>query len=112
MRHRVFMFVRNGLEVFANRSERTRRTLRKGEVRFNGRISDVLTTNHFDSALDLDQTLMLQVHLYNTQLPQSAMRSRDPTQAMKDRNKFHPHLFVKSPRNHTGRGSCKCKPKG
>ena len=46
------MFVRNGLTIFANRSERTRRTLRKGEVRFNGRISDVLTPNHFDSALD------------------------------------------------------------
>ncbi len=27
--------------------------------RFNGRSSDVLRTNRFDSALDLDQTLML-----------------------------------------------------
>jgi len=26
--------------------------------RFNGRISDVLETNHFDSALDLKQALM------------------------------------------------------
>ena len=26
--------------------------------RFNGRISDVLKTNRFDSALDLEQTLM------------------------------------------------------
>ncbi len=40
--------------------------------RFNGRISDVLRTNRFDSALDLEQTLMRYVHLYNTQLPQSA----------------------------------------
>ncbi len=37
--------------------------------RFNGRISDVLKTNRFDSALDLEQTLMCYVHLYNTQLP-------------------------------------------
>ncbi len=36
---------------------------------FNGRISDVLRTNRFDSALDLEQTLMRYVHLYNTQLP-------------------------------------------
>jgi hypothetical protein len=30
---------------------------------FNGRISDVLKTNRFDSALDLEQTLMRNVHL-------------------------------------------------
>ena len=71
--------------------------------RFNGRISDVLKTNRFDSALDLEQTLMRYVHLYNTQLPQSALRSRTPMQAMKDWHKSHPHLFVKTPRNRPGR---------
>ena len=70
--------------------------------RFNGRISDVLKTNRFDSALDLEQTLMRYVQLYNTQLPQSALRSRTPMQAMKDWHKLHPHLFVRSPRNHAG----------
>jgi transposase InsO family protein len=73
--------------------------------RFNGRISDVLKTNRFDSALDLEQTLMRYVHLYNTQLPQSALGSKTPMQAMKNWHKSHPHLFVKSPRNHTGRDS-------
>ena len=63
--------------------------------RFNGRISDVLKTNRFDSALDLEQTLMRYVVLYNTQLPQSALRSRTPMQAMKDWHKSHPHIFVK-----------------
>jgi transposase InsO family protein len=71
--------------------------------RFNGGICDVLKSNRFDSALDLEQTLMRYVHLYNTQLPQSALRSRTPTQAMKDWHKSHPHLFVKSPRNQAGR---------
>jgi transposase InsO family protein len=52
--------------------------------RFNGRISDVLKTNRFDSALDLEQTLMRYVHLYNTQLPQSALGSRTPMKTMKD----------------------------
>jgi transposase InsO family protein len=52
--------------------------------RFNGRISDVLKTNRFDSALDLEQTLMRYAHLYNTQLPQSALGSQTPMQAMKD----------------------------
>jgi hypothetical protein len=70
--------------------------------RFNGRISDVLRTNRFDSALDLEQTLTRYVHLYNTTLPQLALRSRTPMQVMKDWHKPHPHLFVKSPRNHPG----------
>ena len=73
--------------------------------RFNGRIADVLKTNRFDSALDLEQTLMRYVELYNTQLPQSALGSRTPMKAMKDWHKSHPHLFVKSPRNLPGRDS-------
>jgi len=75
--------------------------------RFNGLISDGLKTNRFDSALDLEQTLMRYVHLYNTQLPQSALRSRTPVQAMKDWHESHQHLFVKSPRIHPGRDSAK-----
>ena len=71
--------------------------------RFNGRIADVLKTNRFDSALDLEQTLMRYVHLYNTQLPQSALRSRTPMQAMKDWNKSHSRIFVITPRNRPGR---------
>ena len=74
--------------------------------RFNGRISDVLKTNRFDNALDLKHTLSRYVHLYNTQLPQSALRSRTPMQAMTDWHSSHPHLFVKSPRNHAGRDGC------
>jgi len=62
--------------------------------RFNGRISDVPKTNRFDSALDLEQTLMRSVHLSNTQLPQSALGSRTPMTAMKDWHKSHPHLFA------------------
>ncbi|MDO9053269.1 MAG: DDE-type integrase/transposase/recombinase, partial [Gallionella sp.] len=73
--------------------------------RFNGRIADVLKTNRFDSALDLEQTLMRYLILYNTQLPQSALGSRTQMQAMKDGHKSHPHLFVKSPRNLPGRDS-------
>ncbi len=58
---------------------------------------------HALSALDLEQTLMRYAHPYNTQLPQSALRSRAPMQAMKDWHRSHPHLFVKAPRNPTGR---------
>ncbi len=48
---------------------------------------------------------MRYVHLYNTQLPESALGSRTPMQAMKDWHKSHPHLFVKTPRNRSGRDS-------
>jgi len=65
--------------------------------RFNSRISDVLKTNRFDSALELEQTLMRYVHLYNTPLPQSALGSRTPMQAMKNWHKLKPELFKKQP---------------
>ena len=71
--------------------------------RFNGRISDILKTHHFNSAQDLEQTLIRYVTLYNTQLPQSALGSRTPTQAMKDWHQTHPHLFNRKPRNRPGR---------
>ncbi len=71
--------------------------------RFIGRICDVMKTNRFESTSDLEQTLMCYAHLYNTQLPQSALGNRTPINAMKDRQKSYLHLFVKSPRNPAGR---------
>jgi hypothetical protein len=71
--------------------------------RFNGRIDDVPKTNRLDSTLDLEQTLMRCVALYNTLLPQSVLGSRTPAQAMKVWHKSHTRLFVKSPRNLPGR---------
>jgi integrase-like protein len=70
--------------------------------RFNGRIEDVLQSHHFNSREDLEQTLMRYVHLYNTQLPQSALRSRAPLQAMKDWHNLKPELFRKRPYHLTG----------
>ena len=65
--------------------------------RFNGRIADVLRTHHFNNAEDMSQTLMRYVTLYNHQLPQSALKSQTPMQAMKDWYDSHPHLFHKKP---------------
>ena len=69
------------------------------DQRFNGRIADILKTNHFISGEDMAQTLMRYVYLYNHQLPQSALHSRTPVQAMKDCYQTHPNLFVKRPYN-------------
>ena len=65
--------------------------------RFNGRIEDVLQSHHFRSGEELETTLHRYVVLYNQQLPQSALGSRTPLQAMKDWHKIKPELFKKQP---------------
>ena len=65
--------------------------------RFDGRIADVLKSHRFHSGLDLEQTLLRYMALYNHQLPQSALKSRTPMQAMKNWYAERPELFVKRP---------------
>ena len=65
--------------------------------RFNGRIEDVLQSHHFRSGEELETTLHRYVWLYNQQLPQSALGSKSPLQAMKDWHKLKPDLFKKQP---------------
>ena len=70
--------------------------------RFNGRIEEVLQSNRFISREDLETTVLRYVHLYNTQLPQSALRSRTPMQTMKNWHAQKPELFKKQPYLLTG----------
>jgi transposase InsO family protein len=65
--------------------------------RFNGRIADVLKTHRFNSQEDLGQTLHRYVYLYNHELPQSALHSKTPMQAMRDYYDQKPVLFNKKP---------------
>jgi hypothetical protein len=65
--------------------------------RFNGRIEEVLQSHHFRSGEELETTLHRYVWLYNQQLPQSALGSKPPFQAMKDWHKLKPNLFRKQP---------------
>ena len=51
--------------------------------RFNGRIAEVLATRRYDSAQDLETTLLRYVWLYNHHLPQKALGHRCPMDAMK-----------------------------
>ncbi|RXZ44528.1 hypothetical protein [Crenobacter cavernae] len=71
---------------------------------FNGRIAEVLATHRFHSGEDLVQTLERYVWLYNQHLPQRALQHRTPLQAMKDRQKQRPELFVKRVSNRPGLG--------
>jgi transposase InsO family protein len=70
--------------------------------RFNGRISDVLKTHRFHIGHDMEQTLMRYVALYNHQLPQLALHSKTPIQAMKEWYAAHPNLFQKRPYDRPG----------
>jgi transposase InsO family protein/transposase-like protein len=65
--------------------------------RFNGRIEEVLQSHHFRSGEELETTLHRYVWLYNQQLPQSALGSKSPLQAMKEWHKLKPQLFRKQP---------------
>ena len=65
--------------------------------RFNGRIEEVLQSHHFRSGEELETTLHRYVWLYNQQLPQSALGSKTPLQAMKDWHNLKPKLFKKQP---------------
>jgi transposase InsO family protein len=65
--------------------------------RFNGRIEEVLQSHHFRSGEELETTLHRYVWLYNQQLPQTALDSKTPLQAMKDWHKLNPELFKKQP---------------
>ncbi len=65
--------------------------------RFNGRIEEVLKSHHFKSGEELETTLDRYVLLYNQQLPQSALGSKTPLQAMKDWHKLKRELFRKQP---------------
>jgi hypothetical protein len=72
--------------------------------RFPGRfsIADVLKTHRFSGSEDLEQTLLRYVALYNHQLPQSALKSKTPMQAMKEWYQSHPQLFYKRPNDRPG----------
>ena len=70
--------------------------------RFNGRIADVLKTHRFNSAEDLEQTMMRYVALCNHQLPQSALQSKTPMQPIKQWRQTHPELFSKRPYDRPG----------
>lgn len=70
--------------------------------RFNGRLSQVLRSHHFNSAEDLEKTLHRYVWLYNHQIPQKALGHEAPVQALKRWKMKAPNLFTKNVRNHPG----------
>jgi len=62
---------------------------------FNGRISEILRGNRFDSSADLKQTLENYQWAYNHRIPQRALGHVTPIQALKAWQEKRPELFVK-----------------
>ena len=63
--------------------------------RFNGRISDILATTHFDSSKDLKETLLNYLKIYNHHIPQKNIGHIPPIQALKEWQNKRPELFKK-----------------
>jgi transposase InsO family protein len=70
--------------------------------RFNGRISELLQQTRFDSRADLEATLLNYLKLYNHHIPQRAIGTKTPIQALKEWQRQKPDLFVKRVYDQTG----------
>ena len=70
--------------------------------RFNGRISELLKQTHFASAAELEATLQNYLILYNHHIPQRAINTQTPIQAIQSWQQNSPHLFVKNIYDHAG----------
>ncbi|MDC8757115.1 integrase core domain-containing protein, partial [Janthinobacterium fluminis] len=70
--------------------------------RFNGRISELLQQTRFDSRADLEATLLNYPKLYNHHIPQRAIGTKTPIQALKEWQDRKPELFVKRVYSQTG----------
>ena len=91
---------RHGIE---HRLTPTRRPQTNSMVeRFNGRISEILRTTHFDSGADLDSMLWHYRRLYNHHIPQRAMGHLTPVNMLKRWQETHPDLFRKKVYDQSG----------
>jgi transposase InsO family protein len=71
-------------------------------ARFNGRISELLKQTRFDSRANLATTLLNYLKLYNHHIPQRAIGTQTPIQALKEWQRRKPELFVKRVYDQTG----------
>ena len=63
--------------------------------RFNGRVSEILKSTHFDSSQDLHKTLKQYEKVYNHHIPQKNLGHITPIQALKNWREKQPELFRK-----------------
>ncbi len=67
--------------------------------RFNGRIKEIIQQTRFESAQQLEETLIRYLDIYNSNIPQGNLGHVTSMEAWR---KTHPDLFEKSESNHPG----------
>jgi len=70
--------------------------------RFNGRIKEVVQQTRFESAQQLEETLIRYLDIYNSNIPQRNLGHVTPMEALDKWRKTHPELFKKLECNHPG----------
>ena len=70
--------------------------------RFNGRIEEVVQQTRFESARQLEETLIQYLNIYNCNIPQRNLGHVTPVEALEKWRKTHPELFKKPECNHPG----------
>jgi transposase InsO family protein len=75
--------------------------------RFNGRIKEVVQQTSFESARQLEETLTMYLHVYNSNIPQRNLGHITPIEALNKWRKTHPDLFKKSVCNQQGLPPCR-----
>lgn len=70
--------------------------------RFNGRIKEVVQQTRFESARQLEETLIRYLQIYNSNIPQRNLGHVTPVEALDKWRKTHPDLFKSSECNHPG----------
>ena len=70
--------------------------------RFNGRISEILNSTHFESSWDLKQVLTNYLTIYNHHIPQKSLDHTTPIEALKSWQQKKPELFKKRVYHLTG----------
>ena len=70
--------------------------------RFNGRIKDIVQQTNFESARQLEETLMRYAQIYSCNIPQRNQGHVTPVEALEKWRETHPDLFKESAYNHPG----------
>ena len=80
-----------------------RATLTNGMVeRFCGRIEDIVQQTCFESASQLEESLIMYLHIYHSNIPQRNLSHITPAEMLEKWRKTHPELFKKMECNHLG----------
>jgi len=74
--------------------------------RFNGRISEIVKSTHFESSVELEKTMKNYLKIYNYHIPQKNIGHLTPILKLKEWYKIKPELFKKNVYDLSGLDTC------